>query len=282
MRIALATCRHPVSRDTDFDFIAPALRRRGVEVEAPVWNDEGVDWSGFDLVMPSSTWDYHRSPAEFRSWLRRVAELSRPCNQIEALEWGLDKRYLERLERAGVPIVPTIWTEPGSEDAIERTVAELGWGDVIVKPVVDLGAERLARVETAMVARILVSLAEAGMVQPYLGSVEGAGELSLVLIDGEPVHAIRKRPAPGDFRVQQQYGGSAESVPPPANAVEIGRRALEAVPGQPLYARLDLLSDDEGELRVIELELVEPRLYLELEPRSAELLARRLQALAAR
>ncbi len=132
-----------------------------------------------------------------------------------------------------MPTIPTIWTEPGDEDEIERTVAELGWGDVVIKPVIDLGAERLARVETAMVGRILRSLGEPGMAQPFFGSVQTTGELSLLYVSGELTHALRKRPARGDFRVQQQYGGTHEATKPPGAALEIAEAALAAAPGDP-------------------------------------------------
>jgi len=273
LSIALATYEQQTVRDSDLDFLAPALRRRGVAVEAPAWTDRTVDWGGFDLVLVSSTWDYHRRLEGFRKWLAAVDAATTLRNRRPTIEWNLDKRYLRDLDAAGVPTIPTIWTEPGAEDEIEAAVAELGWGDIVLKPVVDLGAERLARVETRMVARILRSLDEPGMAQPFLPSVESEGELSLVFIDGEPTHCVRKRPAPGDFRVQPQYGASHERVEPPAEAITIGRRALGHAPGEPLYARVDLLSDAAGGLRVVELELIEPNLYLAANPEAANTLA---------
>lgn len=273
LKIALATYEQPTVRDTDLDFLAPALRRRGAAAEAVAWSDAAVDWSDFDLVLVSSTWDYHRHLARFREWLADVDAVTTLRNPREMIEWNLDKRYLRDLDAAGVPTIPTIWTEPGAEDEIEATVAELGWGDVVLKPVVDLGAQRLARVETKMVGRILRSLGEPGMAQPFLPSVEAEGELSLLFIEGEPAHSVRKQPARGDFRVQPQYGASHERVEPPAEAIRIGRRALERAPGEPLYARVDLLADGVGDLRVIELELIEPNLYLAANPGAADALA---------
>lgn len=278
MRIALATYELPTVRDDDLDFLVPALKRRGAEVETPAWTDPKADWSSFDLVMISSTWDYFRRLDEFRAWLRRTAKATLLRNPAETVAWSLDKRYLSELEAAGVPTIPTIWTSPGSEEEIERTVAELGWADVILKPVVDLGAQRLARVETPMVARILRSLDEDGMAQPFLPAVQTEGELSLIHIGGALTHAVRKVPARGDFRVQSQYGGSVEVVEPPREAAEIAAAAIAAAPGDPVYARADLIRDEKGALRLIELELVEPNLFLSLDPGAAEALARALLA----
>lgn len=282
MRIALATCEHPIDHDVDFDFLAPAIRRRGAEASAPVWTDPGVEWSDFDLVVPCSTWDYHRRPEEFRSWISRLAGVGHLENPPATVEWNLDKRYLRELEDAGVPIIPTIWTEPGSEQEIERAVAELGWGDIVLKPVVDLGAERLARVETPLVARILRSLDEPGMAQPFLPSLQTEGEISVLFIEDQVAHALRKVPARGDFRVQPQYGGRHERIDAPAEAEAIGRAALAAAPGEPLYARVDLVRDREGELRLIELELIEPAFYLDVAPENAQSMARAMLARASR
>ena len=278
MRIALVTCERPVTRDDDLDFVVPALRRRGVDVETPAWTNASVDWDTFDLIVLSSTWDYHRREAEFRKWVKRVERGGRLRNPGPTVAWNADKRYLRELEEAGIPTIPTIWTEPGSEDEIERTVAELGWGDVIVKPVVDLGAERLARVETAMVARILRSLDAPGMAQPFLDSVETVGELSLVFIGGELSHAVRKAPARGDFRVQSQYGGLQQRIDAPAAVLDVAAAALEAAPGDPLYARVDVIYDRTRRPLLIELELIEPNLFLGLAPGAGEAMARAILA----
>lgn len=280
MRIALATCERPDERDTDFDYLAPALRRRGAEAVAAVWTDDAVEWRDFDLVLVNSTWDYHTQLERFRDWLRAVAAVTRLRNELETLEWNLDKRYLRGLEAAGLPIVPTLWTEPGAAAAVERAVAARGWGDVIIKPVVDLGAKRLARGGPEMVAPILERLDEPGMAQPFLPSIESEGEISVLFVGGQPLHAVRKRPVPGDFRVQPEYGGTHERIEPPAEAVRIGRAALAQAPGEPLYARVDLVAGPDRRLRLIELELIEPHFYLDAAPAGAETLARELLAAA--
>ncbi len=284
MRIALATCRHPGEHDHDFDFLAPALRRRGAEVEAAIWDDERIEWQNFDLVLINSTWDYHTKLDEFRAWLRATNKRAPLRNAPKLVNWNLDKRYLRELQDGGVPTIPTVWTEAGHEAAALSAVAERGWADVIVKPVVDLGASKLARVEPEMLERILLSLGEPGMAQPFLPSLQSEGELSIVFIGGEPAHSLRKVPAQGDFRVQPQYGGRHRAVPMPAEALRIGRAALEiatrASGAEPLYARVDLVRDLSGELALIELELIEPALYMDIAPASAELLAKQLLASA--
>lgn len=280
MRVALVTAERPLERDTDFDYLAPALRRRGAVVEAPAWSDSAVDWAAYDVAVISSTWDYHEREQEFRRWLEAVEALTTVRNRFKTTRWNLDKRYLRELEGAGVPTIPTVWSGPGDLAATVATIAEREWDDVIVKPVVDLGARRLARVSSGGVETALEQLAEPAMAQPFLPSLEREGELSVVFIAGRPAHALRKLPAPGDFRVQPAYGGVHEAVAAPARAVEIGQAALARAPGRPLYARADLVSGAEGELLLIELELIEPCLYLDIAPASAELLAREILAAA--
>lgn len=280
MRIALATCRHPTEHDSDADFLAPALRRRGAEVEAQAWNAAGVDWAGYDLVLVNSTWDYHEQVEAFRAWLSAVAASTRLCNPLELINWNLDKRYLRELAEGGVATIPTIWTEPGETDVVVRAVAERGWDDIVIKPVIDLGANQLARVEPQHVAQILGNLDQPGMAQPFISSLEREGEISVLFVEGVPAHALRKLPARGDFRVQPEYGGTHEAIEAPAAAIEIGERAIAAAPGKPLYARVDLVRGDDGGLMLIELELIEPHFYLDVAPASAELIARALLAAA--
>ncbi len=283
MRIALVTCERPIERDDDVDFLGPALRRRQVEVEAPAWSDPKVDWSSYDVTMLSSTWDYHERQDEFRSWLRRAAKATRLVNPLKLVEWNLDKRYLRELDAAGVPTIPTVWAEPGEEARATEEVARLSWTDVIIKPVIDLGARNLVRVKSEMVETMLGQYGVPTMLQPYLSSVARTGELSLVYVDGELSHALRKLPARGDFRVQPQYGGTHEPVDAPSLAVEIGAAALAAAPSPALYARVDLVETDDGGLALIELELIEPGLYLDCAPSTAgaDALARALLAAAA-
>jgi glutathione synthase/RimK-type ligase-like ATP-grasp enzyme len=274
MRMALVTCERPTEHDDDVDFLGPALIRGGVEIETPAWSDPRVDWSGFGLVKLSSPWDYHERPDDFRAWLAATAAVANLQNPLPIVEWNLDKRYLRELEEAGVDTIPTVWSEPGGEAAALERVAELGWERVVIKPTVDLGAMNLVRVEAAMAERLLARYERPVLLQPYLESVVTAGEVSLVYVAGELTHALRKRPAAGDFRVQPLYGGTHEEIQASTDELELAGRALAAAPGNPLYARVDMVADDDGRPLLIELELIEPALYLDVSPPTADLLAR--------
>jgi glutathione synthase/RimK-type ligase-like ATP-grasp enzyme len=282
MRMALVTCERPTEHDDDVDFLAPALRRQGVEVETPAWSDPRVDWSSYGLVMLSSPWDYHERPEEFRAWLAATAAVANLQNPLPILEWNVDKRYLRELADAGVPTIPTVWSEPGGEAAALAEAAARGWERLVIKPAIDLGAMNLVRVETAMAERLLARYDRPVLIQPFLPSIATVGEGSLVYAGGELTHALRKQPAAGDFRIQPLYGGTHEAVDATAAEIEVAERALAAAPGDPLYARVDLVYDDDGRPLLIELELIEPALYLDVAPRAGvEALARAMLARAA-
>jgi glutathione synthase/RimK-type ligase-like ATP-grasp enzyme len=285
VRIALLTCAElprlapdgpPPAVDPDSELLLPALEALGAQAEPAVWTDPELDLSRFDVAVLRSTWDYHERALEFRDWVARAAEHTDLWNRPGTVPWNMDKRYLRELEQAGVPVVPTLWASGG--DDIEQPLLERGWSEVVVKPAVDLGARNLVRTDAAGAALEVRARAGHLLVQPYLPSLEGEGELSLAFVDGELLHAIRKRPAAGEFRVQPQYGGSAEVVEPPAEAMEVARRALGCAPEPWLYARVDMVCGLDGRACVIELELIEPLLFLAWSRGSVDKLARAICA----
>ncbi len=279
MRIALATYELPTVRDDDLDFLIPALKRRGAEVETPAWTDAKADWASFDLVMVSSTWDYFRRLDEFRAWLRKTAKATLLRNDLETIAWSLDKRYLTELEAAGVPTIPTIWTAPGSEEEIERTVAELGWarrdpeaGRRSRRAAPGPGRDADGRPDPALAER-----GRDGAAVPAGGADRGRAQPDPHRRQADPrrPQGSGARRLPGAVAVRRL--ASSWSSPRPRRS-EIAAAAIAVAPGEPLYARADLIRDESGALRLIELELVEPNLFLGLDPGAAETLARALLA----
>jgi glutathione synthase/RimK-type ligase-like ATP-grasp enzyme len=270
MRIAIATCESAPVPDLDSRRLVPALERAGHHGELAVWTDPDVDWAGYDAVWVSSTWDYHERADEFRRWLRRTDEAARLENPAALIEWNLDKRYLRELEEAGVGVIPTIWAEPQGAGTAAAEASDAGWERIVVKPAIDLGAANLKVTEPGGVEDAVAAIDGASLVQPYLSSLEREGEISLVYFRGELAHAVHKQPAAGDFRVQEQYGGRYSPVEPDEDSLALGEDTLAALrqivrPGRdPLYARVDVVRDDHGEPCVIELELIEPSLFLDV------------------
>ncbi len=274
-RIAIATCAAYPELKEDDELLCEALRRRGCEAASVVWDEEGTDWAEFGLCVVRSTWDYHDKYDEFLAWTRRVEAATALRNPADLIAWSSDKRYLRELADAGVPTVPTLWVERGSEPDLAGMLSARGWEEAVIKPVVDLGAKNLHRVRAADAQDALATVLyrQQAMVQPFLPSLEAEGELSLIYIDGKLSHTVRKHPATGDFRVQSIWGGTVAPAEPEPRHVEVAERALGQLDEAPLYARVDLVTDLEGHPALIELELIEPNLYLSTDPAAAERLA---------
>jgi glutathione synthase/RimK-type ligase-like ATP-grasp enzyme len=274
-RIAIATCAAYADLKVDDELLQEALEARDVEARPAVWDEEGIDWSEFDLCLVRSTWDYHEKHRRFLSWAQQVEAASALRNPADLIAWNSDKRYLRELAEGGVRIVPTVWADGDDGADLEEILAGEGWDEAIVKPVVDLGARNLQRARSRESSTALETVLQRGeaMVQPFLPSVEERGELSLIYIAGNLTHAVRKRPAPGDFRVQSIWGGTVTRAEPEPTEVELAELALTQLVQSPLYARVDLVAGLDGAPCLMELELIEPNLYLKHQPSAAEHLA---------
>lgn len=273
-RIAIATCAAYADLKADDDLLCEALRERGCEAQAVVW-DEEAEWTEFDLCLVRSTWDYNEKHGEFLAWARQVEAASALCNPADLVAWNSNKTYLRELAEGGVRIVPTVWVQRGSDANLEEVLEGEGWDEAIVKPTVDLGARNLHRVRRGKGSAGLNSALQRGdaMVQPFLPSLEQQGELSLTYIAGNLTHTVRKRPAAGDFRVQSIWGGAVSRAEPDQAEVELAQQALAQLDEVPLYARVDVVEGLEGKPCLIELELIEPNLYLSEYPAAAGALA---------
>jgi glutathione synthase/RimK-type ligase-like ATP-grasp enzyme len=283
--VALATSEELAGLDPDSRLMLPALAERGIDARPVVWSDPRVDWAAFDAIVVRSTWDYFHRPAEWSDWLGAVEAAGTPMlNAARLVRWNSHKSYLEQLAGAGVPVVDTFMTRSLAPVDLAALLADMGWDDAIVKPAIDGGASRLFRVcDVPDPQARFDDLHARGevMVQPFLPSIVDEGELSLVHLGGELSHTVRKTARPGDIRVQPSWGGAAELVEPPAEALEIARKVFDALDADPLlYARVDLVRAADGTLRLIELEAIEPLLFLELDDgapgRFADALAARL------
>ncbi len=285
MRIALATCSDLPAWEVDDRPLRAALAGRGVEVAEPAWDDPGVDWGAFDACLIRTTWDYMERWEAYVDWAERVAGLTRLFNPAAVVRWNTDKRYLERLAEAGLPVVPIVRLARGSRPPLARWMAERGWSRGFIKPRIGATSRETLRFDAdaaglAAASQHLERLLarEDALLQPYLASVETAGERSLVFLDGRFSHAVRKLPPPGDYRVQDDFGASDEPVAPEPAELELTARAValaEKVTGSGplLYARADFLRDDAGAPRFTELELVEPSLFFRHAPAAAGRLA---------
>lgn len=256
----------------DDRLLIDALRRRGTAAESIAWSDS-VDWSAFDLAVLRSTWDYVDRLPEFLAALERIERSGcRVRNPLDAVRWNCDKRYLDDLARWGVPVVPAIRATSSDPDAALRAVADAGWDELVVKPTVGVGGSGVARLPSAGLTQHLRSVGGEVLVQPFATAVVDEGEYSFVVVGGEVSHVLRKRPAAGDFRAHGIYGGSvAPHAPSDEDLAEV-TDMLAPLPFDLDVARIDVVRFG-GRLSVLELELVEPMLYLSSAPGAADRLA---------
>ena len=235
-----------------------------------MWTDPDVDWGAFDAVIVRSPWDYFDRPAEFAAWVERLdgagVELRNPAS---VLLWNAHKGYLRDLERRGVPVVDTTWVAAGEQ-------AEVPYAEAVVKPAVSGNAKGLHRARAGEVVSAEVDT----LVQPLLASIAAEGEVSLLFAAGLLSHTVRKVPRAGDIRSQPVHGGSVGLEPASAEALEAAEAVLAAVDAELAYARVDLVRADDGTLRLIELEVIEPQLYLAWEPGAPARFASALAAAA--
>jgi O-ureido-D-serine cyclo-ligase len=276
-RIALVTARAARGTDPDMPLLLTALQNAGADAHEVDWDDDGVDWSRYDLAVLRSTWDYAQRAQEFLDWSARVAERTRLVNPLAAVRWNTDKHYLAELARAGVAVVPSTFLEPDDDvAAIIDTVLAVHpeARDFVVKPAVGAGsrdAQRHASSDRpAIVAHAgrLLDAERSALLQPYLDPVDEHGETALIFFEGTFSHAIRKDAllARGAGPTEGLYAQETITPRTPSQEeLDLAHGALAAIPldGPLLYARVDLIRGDDGAPYLLELELVEPSVFLE-------------------
>ncbi|CCK30269.1 hypothetical protein BN159_5890 [Streptomyces davaonensis JCM 4913] len=276
-RIALVTY-DPLpepSHDRDLPVLREALAAAGAGADVVHWDDDTVDWAAYDLALIRSTWDYSWRTAEFVAWAERCGKVTRLANPAAIVRWNTDKRYLGELGEVGVPVVSTRYLPPGAAPDLPDE------HEYVIKPTSGAGARYAARYtpdrhEAAV--RHLARMHDEGftaMVQPYVRSIDTRGERALQFFGGRLLHASRKQAvlAPGAaFDAQKVAHPGLEPWTATEAELAVAERALAAVPDAHglLYARVDLVDGEDGEPRVMELELVEPNLFLFLHPGSVE------------
>ena len=269
----------------DDQLAIPCLESLGWRVEVVSWR-AAVAWSAYEAVVVRSTWDYHRDPETFLDVLADIDRSgARLLNSLALVRWNARKLYLRELHALGLATVPTVWREALGPGELARVFEELEADDIIVKPVVSASAEGTERIDRqAPNGRVHYVEAEfsarALLAQPVARAVLDEGEFSLIYLGGAYSHAVRKTPRLGDFRVQEEHGGTIRPAEPEATLRMAGDAALAALPEVPLYARVDIVrANDDAGWWLMELELIEPALYLGTSPGAPERFARALDDL---
>ena len=278
MNIALVTClsrtQYAIPGEDEDDVLARALRGYGHTVKAPVWTDAAVDWPAYDAVVLKSPWDYFDRIADFYAWLDRLQLLGvKLLNPLEIVRWNADKRYLRDIEAAGFRIVPTHWLGQGCAFEPAALFEKFQSEKLVVKPAVSGGAKNTfaltlpeAQAQAAAIEKLVAE--EDFLVQPFLPEIQARGEWSFLYFGGQFSHSVLKTPKSGDFRVQQYFGADTVAVAAPAPLHATADQLVARFAPSCLYTRVDGVEVN-GELLLMELELIEPLLFLPYEKAAA-------------
>lgn len=264
--------------------IMDALIALDFHVIKVAWSDPNFDWSKTKYALFRTVWDYAERFQEFSDWLMKVSMHTRLINAYETIIWNLDKNYLTDLKEVGVDVVETFYMEPGYEKSLVQTLEKCGWEKAVLKPAISATARDTYALTSENVEqheedfqRLIRN--EKMMLQPFQQSVVERGEISLMIIGGHYTHAVLKKAKKGDFRVQDDFGGTVHAYEPSQDEIFLAQAAVEACDIPPLYARVDIVNDNAGNPAVSELELIEPELWFRRHEEAATILAMEVQKL---
>ncbi|WP_375324549.1 RimK family alpha-L-glutamate ligase [Flagellimonas sp. GZD32] len=269
--------------------VLDALKNQGLNVVRKSWDDPDFDWSTTKYALFRTTWDYFDRFKEFSEWLEKASKQTQFINSKELIYWNIDKHYLLDLSKAGVTIPKTVFIEKGSGsslvDAIENAKSGHGFTtDIfIVKPCVSGAARHTYKISSNDISKheaIFEALVkeEAMMLQEFQHYIVSEGEISMMLFNGEFTHAVLKIAKPGDFRVQDDFGGTVHDYKPNEEQITFAKKVVHAAPELPVYARVDIFKDNNGHWALAELEIFEPELWFRLNPMAADILAKGIVA----
>lgn len=250
--------------DEQMGKLIPAFAQYDLQLETVLWQDAPAKAASYDMMMPLMVWDYAQGKRrEFLNTMAKAAEKTQLLNSYKVLEWNTDKNYLDVLAKKGAPVISTLSVDGITKSGITRAFQTLKTDHIVIKPRIGAGAWRQVSLKADDPIPSASKLPPgAALIQPFQKAVQDEGEYSLLFFGGKFSHAVLKHPRSGDYRIQSLYGGTEESFTPSQAHLSVANRILDVLETTPLYARVDLLRGRDGKLKLIELELVEPYLYL--------------------
>ena len=287
-KVYLASCIEVGDIDTESIFIKEALKKRGIESSIENWDDSSIDWRDATLVISRTTSSYIFKPEKFIEWAKTVEETSTLWNPSPVIEWNYHKRYLMELQEQGIPMPETLLIPQDTEQSMNEILETIPWDDFIIKPCISAGSAGLKRFskDSSDLETHFMNLNKHGfhqvfsfgefdyspcdtLVQPYLHEITENGEISLIFFGGEYSHAVIKKPPVGDFRAHPVLGADVQRYSPSTREVEVAYRSLEVV-GHPIeFARIDMIPTESNPM-IIEIELIDPFLFFDHFPETAE------------
>jgi len=255
-----------------------ALEKKGLKVLRTSWDNPAIDWSETTFILFRTIWDYFDRFNKFIQWLESANIKTRMINPYKTIKWNMDKHYLDDLEKNGINTPPTLFIETGDQRSLLEIVTKTNWNEFILKPAVSGAGRHTYRIHKETIAdheaifRNLIKN-EAMLLQEFQRNIITKGEVAIILIGGKFSHAILKKAKAGDFRVQDDFGGTVHDYLASAEEIAFSEAVISTCDPVPVYARVDLIWDNQNKLCVSELEMIEPELWFRKKPGAADLLA---------
>lgn len=286
--ITLLTCRAYYKPDNitpyiqnillEQELLKSAFEAQGLKVDITYWDNPTYEWQETKSVLFRTIWDYFERFDEFWEWLEQVKTKTRLINSYELIKWNIDKHYLKDLSSWGIETVPTYFADKGCNMKLHEIAKRNQWKDLVIKPAISASAFKTYKIlanEIQANEKLFNSLVQERnmLVQPYFETITQLGEASLMVLDGKFTHAILKKAQPGDFRVQDDFGGTVHNYIPTKAEINFAEKVFETCKTKPVYGRVDIVWDNDKNFYLSELEIIEPELWIRNYPKCAERIA---------
>ena len=286
--ITLLTCRAYYKPDNvtpyiqnillEQELLKSAFEAQGLKVDITYWDNPSYEWQQTKSVLFRTVWDYFERFDEFWDWLEQVKTKTRLINSYELIKWNIDKHYLKDMSSWGIETVPTYFADKGCNMKLHEIAKRNQWKDLVIKPAISASAFKTYKIlanEIQANEKLFNSLVQERnmLVQPYFETITQLGEASLMVLDGKFTHAILKKAQPGDFRVQDDFGGTVHNYIPTKAEINFAEKVFETCKTKPVYGRVDIVWDNDKNFYLSELEIIEPELWIRNYPKCAERIA---------
>lgn len=260
------------------NYVKKALENQGLTVDRLSWDDATFNWTTTKYILFRTTWDYFDRFSEFSSWLNTVSKQTTLLNSEKIIRWNIDKHYLQDLQQNGVHICESYFIEKSTQTTLQELSQKYNLNDFVLKPCISGAARHTYKISLENIHEYEETFStlidkEAMIIQPFQYNIIEKGEISLMVMNGKFTHAVLKITKPGDFRVQDDFGGSVHNYTPTDEEIMFAENAVRACIKLPIYARVDVFTDNNGKLAIAELELIEPELWFRNHPAAADELA---------
>ena len=286
--VTLVTCRAYYEPDKitpyiqnilhEQELLKSSLEAQGLKVNVTFWDNPSYKWQETKSLLFRTVWDYFERFDEFWEWLEQVKTKTRLINSYELIKWNIDKHYLKDLSSWGIETVPTYFADKGCNMKLHEIAKRNQWKDLVIKPAISASAFKTYKIlanEIQANEKLFNSLVQERnmLVQPYFETITQLGEASLMVFDGKFTHAILKKAQPGDFRVQDDFGGTVHNYIPTKAEINFAEKVFETCKTKPVYGRVDIVWDNDKNFYLSELEIIEPELWIRNYPKCAERIA---------